>query len=137
VLRRFHTEPGKAFAFCIFLPLERCSGEYNPFPRRGYDRRCAFPEVPLAFDLQNASHHQYALACGYLQSTTIPEHACPVHVFMDTALGCSLGLCILAWIKHNAYIRHTLPAGDTPLFPARDTIWLLCLHCCNRLYTIA
>lgn len=41
---------------------------------------------------------------GYLQSTTLIEHACPVHVFMEPALGCSLGLWFPAWIKRDARI---------------------------------
>ena len=77
-----------------------------------YDRRCAFPEVPLAFDLQNASHHQYALACGYLQSPTFHDTAAPLLVFMGIALGCSLGLM-------NPYNSNTMLAVPVPL-PAGD-----------------
>lgn len=101
VLRRFHTEPGKAFAL-YFLIHRKNRGNTIPSPGGGIDRRCAFPEVPLAFGLQNASHHQYALACGYLQSPALTEPADPSQTFMVSALGCSLGLSDLAWIKHSA-----------------------------------
>lgn len=131
VLRRFRTEPGKAFACVFSIPLERCRGNTIPSPEGVNDRRCAFPEVPLAFDLQNASHHQYALACGYSQSTTIPERARPVQVFMVTALGCSLGLCNLAWVKHNACCVYLyLPVADHCFQP--DLPIDLRSHCCNR-----
>ena len=45
-------------------------------------------EVRLAFDLANASHLRMLSLAGYLQSLVIPEHACPFHTFMGTALVC-------------------------------------------------
>ena len=122
---------GKGFCFCIFYHLERFRGNTIPSPVGATDRRCAFPEVPLAFGLQNASHHQYAFACGYLQSPALTESADPSQTFMGNALGCSLGPNTLAWIKHSACSTSSyLPVAlrQMTLGPGSFT----CSHCCNR-----
>lgn len=105
---------------------------FQDSPWRGFDRRCAFPEVPAPFGSQNASHHQYALACGYLQSRLYLNLPVQFQFSWNPPLVAASD-CDSLQIKHDARCApFYLPVMSHCFQP--DSSERFRSHCCNLHY---
>lgn len=78
-------------------------------------RKASFP-----FGKQDTSHHRRLSLAGYSSSPMIPEHACPFHILMGTALVCETRTPTLTSRMRCSSCR-SYPAGcPAPLSRYRD-----------------
>lgn len=76
------------FAFII------ATAGYYPYPAWGMADDVLLREGPQPFELQNASHHHRRSLAATNHLPALSQYAYRALAFMDTALGCSLGLII-------------------------------------------